>query len=242
LNSIKLENLRIGFDGNLIFPSLNLTVKQGEFIGIFGPNGAGKTTLLHVILGLIEPLSGSVTVCDKPTEQGNPDIGYMPQLRHDLESFPLSGRSFLEAAINGSGWGMPYINKSKKHQIEDVIELVDLGTIVERPFKQLSGGERQRLALARALLGNPKILLLDEPLNSLDPHQNERIVELIDQINTKFNVTVLLTAHHIQPLEKVMDRILCIGHGEATIVNADKIDKQTFKHLYETSDLRGKCV
>ncbi len=232
MNSIKWDQLKIAFDGHIIFQNFSMEIDQGEFIAIVGPNGSGKTTLLRAILGLISPVCGNLYVCNRSAERGNPDVGYMPQMPHELETFPLSGRTLLETAASGLGWGIPFLNHVKKHQIKDVIELVHLEEIIDRPYLQLSGGERQRLSLARALLGNPKILLLDEPLSSLDPHQNEKIIELITMINKKLRITVLMTTHQIELLGDKLDRMICIAHGEATIINEGAI-LEKFKSLYQ---------
>ena len=235
MNAVDFKEVSIAFGKKRILNNITAQIHQGEFLGIFGPNGAGKTIMLRTILGLLKPISGSVLLYGNPPQRGDPAIGYMPQIRHDLEAFPLSGRSYLSAVINGSGWGWPHIKKKQRVQMEQVIELVGIQDYIDRPFTQFSGGERQHLALAQALVGQPQILLLDEPLSSLDPGQQEKTISLIKVIQQKLNITVLLTAHNINPLLGAMDRVLYLGHGKAAIGTIDEVvNSTTLSMLYDT--------
>lgn len=235
LKAIEFKDAALGFGKKQIISKLNATILDGEFVGIFGPNGSGKTTLLSTVLGLLKPINGTILLYGDAPHRGNPIIGYMPQLRHDLETYPLTGRSYLSAAVNGSGWGIPLLNKGEQNQIDAVIQLVGLQSYIDRPFSQYSGGERQHLALAQALLGKPKILLLDEPLSNLDPGQQEKIIRLIKTIQQRLKMTVLLTAHNINPLLEAMDRILYLAHGKAVIGTVEEVvNSATLSWLYDT--------
>jgi len=235
LTALEFQDLTIAFENKAILKNFSATINHGQFIGILGPNGAGKSTFLRAILGLVKPISGHILVCEKPAQRGHPCIGYMAQAQHESQAFPLTGRSYLAAALNGTGWGMPFLTKPQRMQIERVIALVGLEEYVDRPVTQYSGGERQRLALAQSLLGQPKILLLDEPLSSLDPGQNEKIVSLVRSIQKELNITILLTSHNINPLIGTIDHIIYLAHGKAAIGSVDEIvNNKTLSALYDT--------
>ncbi|MBI2743608.1 MAG: ATP-binding cassette domain-containing protein [Chlamydiales bacterium] len=235
MGSISFEKVTFSFHHKAILKEVSGEIRPGEFIGIFGPNGAGKSTLLRLILGLIKPESGTLLVNSRPPETGNCDIGYMPQVRREAQMLPLSGRSYLAATLHGTGWGVPRVSKEDAEQIERVIELVGMRDYVDRPFFECSGGERQRLALAQALLGKPNILLLDEPLSNLDPHQQENIINLVQSIQRQLKITVLFTAHDINPLLHIMDRILYLGNGKMVIGAVEEVvTSEILSELYNT--------
>ncbi len=235
MNAIEFQNASFGFGTKSILNNLTASIPHGSFVGIFGPNGAGKTLMLRTILGLTNLIDGKILIYGTPPKRGLLSIGYLPQFHHELESFPLSGRSFLSAAAQGCRWGFPFLNKKQNLEIEEVIQLVELQDYIDRPFMQYSGGERQRLGLALALLGKPKILLLDEPLSALDPGQQERIIKLIHSIQKALNFTVLMTGHNINPLIDVMDNIIYLSHGQAAIGTVDEVvNTTTLSQLYNT--------
>jgi zinc/manganese transport system ATP-binding protein len=233
VNAIQFNGLTLRFDNRVIIHDFSASLAQGEFIGIFGPNGAGKSTLLRSILGLIQIDAGQILLFDKTIRRGHSAIGYMPQFRQHPAANRLTGRSYITATVNGFHWGLPIINKSQRAQIEEVIQLTDIEKFVDRPYAQLSGGERQRISLAEALLNQPKILLLDEPLSGLDPGQQEKMVSLIKSIQKQLNITVLFTAHEVNPLLKAMDRIIYLAQGKAAMGNVeDVITSEKLSWLY----------
>ncbi len=218
LVEIEFKNLTLWFDKNkLIFDNFSATINKGELIGILGPNGAGKSSLLRIILGLQKLNAGSVLIRGKKTQQGMATIGYMPQLRNAPLPHRLTARSYLQATIDGFRWGIPLLKVTHRAQVDEVIDLVGIAGYVDRPLVQLSGGEKQRIALAQALLSKPKILLLDEPLSSLDPGQQAKMIDLIQRIQLQQELTVLLTAHDINPLLKVINHIIYLTHGKTAM-------------------------
>lgn len=234
MNAIEFKNVSLGFGDKEILQNFTATISHGEFVGIFGPNGAGKTVLLRTVLGLLKPLKGSIYVYGNSPQQERASIGYMPQMRRDLDAFPISGRAYLATTLTGTGWGMPFLNRQQRDEIDQVIELVGM-PYIDRPLRQFSGGERQLLALAQTLLGHPKILLLDEPLSNLDPGQQEKIVSLIHTIQQRLSITVLLTAHNINPLLHVMNHIVYLAHGKAAIGSLEEVvNSKTLSWLYDT--------
>ncbi len=234
--SIKDAGVRLG--GHEILRGINAEIAPGEFIGIFGPNGAGKSTLIRCILGLTPLFTGRISVFGVPVGRANRMIGYMPQSRASLEGTALSARSIIAAVAAGDGWGVPWNGRALRAEVERVIELAGVKEYADRPFAVLSGGERQRIGLAQALLGKPQLLLLDEPLASLDPRNQMLLIERVTQIKKSTNTTILFTAHDVNPLLGVMDRVLYIAGGEAAIGSLDEvITGEALSHLYKT-DIR----
>lgn len=233
LQSLSFDQVTLSFNHKIIVQDFNAHINKGEFIGIFGPNGSGKTTLLRAILGLLSPSQGNIAVLGKPNQRGNPVIGYMPQYRSQIPPENFSGIAMVCAAMQGYRLGLPFISKKQKKQIDEVIELVGANEYAHRPFMELSGGEKQRLLLAQVMLDNPQILLLDEPLSNLDPNSQDNLISIIQHIQHQFGATVLFTAHDVNPLLGVMDRVLYMANGNAKIGTvADVITSEQLTNLY----------
>jgi zinc/manganese transport system ATP-binding protein len=223
LPAITIHQLTLAYGKRDIIRDFNANIECGEFIGIFGPNGAGKSTLLRAILGLASPASGYIHVLGKPTNKGNAHIGYMPQMHRPIQGGQLSSRTRLLATLNGFHWGLPLSGKKQRAKIDWALATVHASSYADRPFAELSGGERQRILLAQALLDKPKILLLDEPLTNLDPHHQETLIQLIKYIQQELNVTVLFTAHDVNPLLGIMNRVLYLARSNAAIGSVEEI-------------------
>lgn len=234
MHAITLENVTLGYGEKLIFQDFSAQINAGEFIGIFGPNGAGKSTLMRALLRLVKPLSGKILILGKQQQNGNANVGYLSQFRQYASHNNLSARTYLSSAWRGVHWGLPWLNKQEKEQINTVAELTNIHGFIDRPYLQLSGGERQRVALAQALLGNPQILLLDEPLSGLDPAQQDKMVHLVQAIQQRLNIAVLFTAHDLNPLLNVMHRVIYLAHGKAAIGNVTEVvNNETLSWLYD---------
>jgi len=221
--AIDINHATIAMGGRTILADVSFAVENGEFIGVLGPNGAGKTTLMRALLGLIVPGSGSIRVLGEPATRGNPLIGYMPQSRSMAGNLSLRGWDFVASGADGHRWGLPILNAGSRRAVKEAIDLVEAGHLAERPLSDLSGGERQRLLLAQALLGQPKLLLLDEPLISLDPHHQRVVVELVRRVQRRLGIAVLFSAHELNPLLNALDRVLYLGSGQAALGTVDQV-------------------
>ncbi len=232
--AIVADGLTLGYPGKPIIEHFTATIEMGQFVGIFGPNGSGKTTFLRSLLGLIKPLNGKLMVLGQVPRSGHAQIGYMPQWMQ-ATNVGVSGSALLAATIRGNRWGLPFQSRRERKAMERVIELVGAQHYAHRPFSQLSGGERQRLLLAQALLGEPQILLLDEPLANLDPHYQKSLISLIENIRQQLGITVLLTAHDINPLLGFMTKVLYLARGRAVIGTVNQvITSETLSALYDS--------
>jgi zinc/manganese transport system ATP-binding protein len=220
---VELEHVRIQFGRRAILDDVNMTVNEGEFIAILGPNGAGKSTLLKLLLGLIKSSAGSVRVLGRPPRRGNSGIGYAPQHRILEADLALRARDVVGFGLDGHRWGTGLPNHKRRATIDTILQEVDASTFSEAPVGQLSGGEQQRLLIAQALLSNPRLLLLDEPLANLDIIHEQEIVALVNNICRARNVAVMLVSHDINPLLPVVDRVLYMANGQSTIGTTDEV-------------------
>jgi zinc/manganese transport system ATP-binding protein len=214
VNALDLRGVTLRMGGRVVLENIRLSVGAREFVGVLGPNGAGKTTLMRAILGLI-PAEGDLRVLGEPARRGNPAVGYMPQSRRVAGNVRLSGRDFVACVVRGHQLGLPRIGRAERAEIDWALDMVGARALAQRPLAEISGGERQRLLLAQALIGRPRMLLLDEPLMSLDPHHQRSVVELAKSLQTELGIAVLFSAHELNPLLGVLDRVLYLGGGQA---------------------------
>lgn len=214
---VEVANVTIRWGNRTILENVSATIWPDEFVGIIGPNGAGKSTLLRVLLGLIRPTEGEVRFQGAPLRRGNSRVGYCPQNRSFDRDLPVTGREFVGLGLDGHRWGLGRPGSQRRERIDEVLNAVGAGHLGDAPLGQLSGGEQQRLAIAQALLGNPALLLLDEPLASLDVHGQREIVALVDRLRRQYNLSVLFVTHGVNPLLGVMDRVWYLAEGRAAI-------------------------
>jgi zinc/manganese transport system ATP-binding protein len=220
---VSLDHATIRIGGRIVLADASFMIEQGEFIGVLGPNGAGKTTLMRSILGLLPPIAGSLQVFGRTPQRGDRTIGYLPQLRTVLPDLRVRGLDFIGASLNGERWGVPRLSHKDRHMIEETLEAVGARELANRPLSQMSGGERQRLLLAQALIGSPKLLLLDEPLISLDARHQEVAIEVVRQVCRARGITVLFSAHELNQLLPAIDRVLYLGNGQAVLGTVDDV-------------------
>lgn len=234
-DELSLAHVGVCLGGTQILTNVTAEIQAGEFIGIFGPNGAGKSTLANCILGLLPLTTGKISVFGKPARRGNQLIGYMPQFRSHLESTALSAFSVVAAAARGNCWGLPWYGKELKNEVLECLKLAGAIDYAHRPFAILSGGEKSRIALAQALLGKPRLLILDEPLASLDPCNQMRLVQCVRQIQTTTGTTILFITHDINPLLGIMNRVLYVAGGNAALGTVDSVlTSASLSSLYRT--------
>jgi zinc/manganese transport system ATP-binding protein len=221
---------RIG--GRLIWSDVSVGIAPGEFAAILGPNGSGKTTLLRVLLGELPLTQGIASVMGKPPGAQKGQIGYLPQRRQFDAGTRIRGIDLVRLGLDGARWGLP-VRRSGAERVEEVLELVGASAYAARPIGALSGGEQQRLLIAQALVSKPRLLMLDEPLDSLDLPNQSAVAALLERICRQQHVTVLLVAHDVNPLLSYLDRVVYFGAGQA-VVGAPKqvITAETLSRLY----------
>ncbi len=218
--------------GNAIWSDVNVEVSAGEFVAILGPNGSGKTTLLRVLLGELRLAAGRASVLGRPPGSANREIGYLPQRRHFDGGVRVRGIDLVRLGLDGARWGLP-LRRSGTEQVTQAIDLVGAGAYASRPIGRLSGGEQQRLLIAQALVSRPRLLILDEPLDSLDLPNQTAVAALLARISSQQNVTVLLVAHDVNPLLHYLDKVVYFGAGHAAVgAPGEVITAPTLSRLY----------
>jgi zinc/manganese transport system ATP-binding protein len=223
VNVITLDRATLQVGGRAVLSKVSFAIEAGEFIGVLGPNGAGKTTLMRALLGLLTPSGGSITVFGHTPRRGSADIGYLPQLRTVLPDLRVRGCDFIASSLNGERWGLPSRSGGDRGAIEETLEAVGARDLAARPLSDMSGGERQRLLLAQALIGQPKLLLLDEPLISLDARHQEVAIDVVRKACRERKITVLFSAHELNQLLGTLDRVLYLGNGQAVLGTVDQV-------------------
>ncbi len=223
MNAVSFRDVTLRLGNHVVLGNISLEIAPREFVGVLGPNGAGKTTWMRAVLGLVPVASGNIRVLGRPAARGNPDIGYMPQVRSALGTMRLSGWDFVAGVVNGHRLGMPILGRAARAEVDRALSLVGASELARRPLAETSGGERQRLLLAQALIGRPRLLLLDEPLSNLDPHHQQAVVTLVKSLQVELGITVLFSAHELNPLLGTLDRVLYLGRGQAALGTVNEV-------------------
>jgi len=242
---INLQNVTYQVGDKTILDNISLSINRGEFIVILGPNGSGKTTLLHLILGLRKATSGSVSVFGKPVRTGSQAIGYSPQVKPFDPDIPITGRDYVRLGLHGSHWGIDLDSKKLDAQVEEALSQLDSSEIKTKKLGRLSGGEQQRLSLAQALVGDPELLLLDEPLANLDISRQSEILGKISRFHKKHNHTIVLVAHDVNPLLPYIDRVVYVANthvtiGKPTEVITEPVLSKLFGVPVKVFDIQGR--
>lgn len=223
MSAVSFDDVTVTLGRRQILSGVSFAVEGGDFVAVLGPNGSGKTTMFRVLLGLLPIHGGRVAVLGQAPRRGNPQIGYVPQSRRGAAQLQFTGFEFLLSAQGGSRWGLPVASKGDRKAVEAALERVGARDLGQRSLSEMSGGERQRLFVAQALVGAPKLLLLDEPLISLDPAYQRTIVELVRDVARERGIPVLFSAHEINPLLRAVDKVLYLGNGHAAIGSVDEV-------------------
>jgi zinc/manganese transport system ATP-binding protein len=223
VSALRFDDVTIQLGGRDILVAASFVVEDCEFIGMLGANGAGKTTLMRAALGLAPVPSGTISVLDQPVTRGHPSIGYMPQNRGLAPGVRLTGYDVVASAAIGARFGFARLDKATRREIDWALDHVDARDLARRSIGELSGGERQRLLLSQALLGHPRLLLLDEPLISLDPAHQKSVVDIARRLRDELKVAIVFSAHELNPLVNAIDRVLYLGAGAAVIGPVDEV-------------------
>jgi len=233
--AIRLEGAGLRFGDRSLWGDLTLDIAPGEFLAVLGPNGSGKTSLLKVLLGLQRLSSGTVEVGGRIPRRGSSLVGYIPQQRSFDRDLPLRGRDLVRLGLDGHRWGIGLPHPGARTAVAEVIEAVGATRYADRPIGVLSGGEQQRLRIAQALLGDPKVLLCDEPLLSLDLQHQQAITALIDARRRDADTAVVFVSHEVNPILPMIDRVLYMVGGRWAVGTPDEVmTSERLSNLYGT--------
>jgi zinc/manganese transport system ATP-binding protein len=245
---ISAEGLEVGYDGRTVWRDATFRVDRGEFAAVIGPNGAGKTTLFRLLLGLLKPKRGTIRVLGDAPTRGSPRIGYVPQ-RHTIDNDTnIACVELVRLGYSGHRWGFS-LSAAREREISlRALQAVHAESLADASLGSLSGGELQRVFLAEALVGNPDLLLLDEPLSNLDLKRTRELVELVNGLVRSRGVTALLVAHDINPLIQHLDKVIYVANRRvATGTPQEVLTSERLTALYEMHvevlrDSRGNLV
>jgi len=231
---LELDKIGVRLGGRQVLSDVTFSLRKGEFTGIIGPNGAGKTTLLRVILGLLEPSGGRVLIDGEPVHnKSKASIGYVPQKLVIDPDMPLRARDVVSLGLDGHKLGFGFPSRQRRELIEATLADVGADGYADARVGELSGGEQQRVLIAHALISRPKLLLLDEPLANLDLRSEQEIVAVLGKLAREHEIAVLLSAHDMNPLLSVMDRIVYVANGHAaTGATDDVVTSEGLTRLY----------
>jgi zinc/manganese transport system ATP-binding protein len=241
--AVQFDRAAVRLGGRVVWRELTLAIAPGEFAALLGPNGVGKSTLVKAALGLLPLSAGSARILGRLPGQSGHEIGYLPQRRSFDRGLRVRGVDMVRLGSDGDRWGVPvpgatrYLGSRRRAQqrVDEVIELVGAAPFAGRPIGEVSGGEQQRLLIAQALVRRPKLLLLDEPLDSLDLPNQASVAGLVSRICRQEGVTVLLVAHDVNPILPYLDRVVYIARGGAVSGSpTEVITSGTLSELYDT--------
>lgn len=212
---LEVEDVSIRLGGRQILDGVGFTLAPGEFTGLIGSNGAGKTTLLRIILGLTKPDRGQVLLNGTPLGRGNRSVGYVPQKILLDPDMPMRARDLVGLGLDGHRFGIPFPSRQRRVAVDEMLAAVGAASFADSRVGTLSGGEQQRVLIAHALISKPKLLILDEPLANLDIRSAGEIVSLVHRMASEHDLAVLLSAHEMNQLLPVMDRVVYIAAGRS---------------------------
>ncbi|TXH70135.1 MAG: ABC transporter ATP-binding protein [Thiothrix sp.] len=226
---IELQNVSFSYGLVPVLQQINFSVEEGEFLGIVGPNAGGKSTLLKLILGLIKPQTGTVSVLGKKPTQQRTQIGYVPQYPGFARDFPITVEQAVLLGRLGSGRQFGRYNAADYQAVQDALNELEAQDLAQRPISALSGGQLQRILLARALVSEPKILILDEPTANIDMRIESDIFDHLRELNKR--LTILVVSHDIAFISDYVSRVACLNR---TLVchTTDALDGHLIQHLY----------
>lgn len=205
---LECRNLSLGYDSKAIVSNLNFSINKGDYLCIVGENGSGKTTLMKTLLNLHSPLSGSIITGDGLKTN---EIGYLPQQTVVQRDFPASVKEIVLSGCQGQCGIRPFYKKEEKNIARQNMERMGISNLSSRCYRELSGGQQQRVLLARALCATRKLLLLDEPVSGLDPKATAEMYDIIEELNRRDKITIIMISHDISAAVKYASHILHIG-------------------------------
>jgi zinc/manganese transport system ATP-binding protein len=231
---VEAHDAGVHIGGRPVWEHVGFSVEPGEFLAVLGPNGAGKSTLLKAVLGLVPLSSGTLLVAGQAPGAANHEIGYLPQRRSFDPDLRVRGVDIVRLGLDGDRWGVPVgQRRTIRARVAELVELVGATGLADRPIGQLSGGEQQRLLLAQALARRPRLLLLDEPLDSLDLPNQAAVAALVARISREEQLAVMIVAHDVNPVLSYVNRVLYFADGRAVVGSpSEVITGPTLSRLY----------
>ncbi|MGD0853066.1 MAG: metal ABC transporter ATP-binding protein [Acidimicrobiales bacterium] len=245
--ALAVDDISVSLGGRQILDHVSFDVHGAEFTGLIGSNGVGKTTLLRTILGLQRPDTGRVLVAGSPLSPRSRSLGYVPQKIVVDPDVPMRARDFVALGLDAHRYGLTRRSATQRELVERILHDVDAERFADNRLGSLSGGEQQRVFIAHALVSRPTLLLLDEPLANLDPKSVQEIVSLLHRVARDYGVAILLSAHEMNALLPVMDRIVYLTNGRAASGTTDEVIRsevlsELYGHHVDVLQLHGRVL
>ncbi|HYA13038.1 MAG TPA: metal ABC transporter ATP-binding protein [Syntrophales bacterium] len=213
IDILSIDNLYFRYNSLDVLSDISFSIKAGDYIGLVGPNGSGKTTLIKIILGLLKPYSGKILLFDKDISTFSEwdRIGYLPQKMAAFNPrFPATVREVVAMGLLSKKSFPKHISRSDYTAVDNILELLDIKNLKNTPIGELSGGQQQRTLVARALVNNPEFIILDEPTDALDPEMRDRFFDIMNDLNKKKQVTVIIVTHDMGNIGRYTSKLLYI--------------------------------
>ncbi|HLX86928.1 MAG TPA: metal ABC transporter ATP-binding protein [Acidimicrobiales bacterium] len=244
---LEVTDASVSLAGRTVLDKITFSLRAGEFTGLIGSNGAGKTTLLRAVLGLQRLAGGSIEVAGRPLGRRSGAIGYVPQKVLLDPDLPLRAWDLVALGLDGNRFGVPLPSRRRRAAVDAMVGAVGAEAFAGARVGQLSGGEQQRVLIGLALMSRPRLLLLDEPLANLDLHSAQEVVALLAHIAREQQVAVLLSAHDINPLLPVMDRVVYLADGRAVSGTTDEVIREDvlsrlYRHHVDVITVHGRIL
>jgi zinc/manganese transport system ATP-binding protein len=245
--TLAVEGVSVRLGGREVLHDVRFSIRAGEFVGLIGSNGAGKTTLLRVILGLQKPSAGQVRFGAAARAGRGRAVGYVPQKIELDPDMPLRARDLVGLGVDGHRFGIPVPSRGRRALVDEALRAVGATAFADARVGTLSGGEQQRVMIAHALIGKPRLLLMDEPLANLDIRSEQEIVSLLARISKERRIAVLISAHEINPLLPVMDRVVYMAAGRAASGTTGEVIRpevltRLYGHHVDVIHLHGRVL
>ncbi|MCU1545509.1 MAG: transporter ATP-binding protein [Homoserinimonas sp.] len=232
---LSIRDATLQFGDRTLWRNLNLDVQPGEFLAVLGPNGSGKTSLIKTVLGQQQLTSGTVSLLGNPVKSGSRSIGYIPQQKLIEPGTPLRARDLIALGVNGHKWGLPLGSRALRSTVDTLLEAVGATQYGDAPVATLSGGEQQRLRVGQSIAGHPKLLLCDEPLISLDLHNQRVVSDLINEQRHALGTAVIFVTHDVNPILGMVDRVLYLAGGKFRVGTPDDVlQSPVLSYMYDT--------
>lgn len=232
---ITLKRATLNYGSRTLWQDLNLDVRPGEFLAVLGANGSGKTSFLKILLGLTPLSSGQVMLDGAPAKRGSRSMGYVPQQKNFAPDTALRARDLVGLGVDGHKWGIRLKGRSYRARVDELLAQVGATGYGKIPVGMLSGGEQQRLRIAQALASNPKVLLCDEPLLSLDLNHQKEVSALVGKQAKANGTAVVFVTHEINPILEHVDRVLYLAGGRFTLGTPEEVMRtEVLSALYGT--------